>query len=69
MSQTTEFADRAPTTSGPDFLTVAEARARLRISKSLALRMIREGTIPSIKLGRRRLIRADALNALGQRAA
>ncbi|MEO3474329.1 excisionase family DNA-binding protein [Roseomonas sp. CAU 1739] len=69
MSQTIEIADAAPAVSGPEFLTVAEARARLRIGKSLALRLLAEGKIPSVKLGRRRLIPAHALHALAQQAA
>jgi len=66
MSQNST-ADAAP--AAPEFLTIAEARARLRIGRSLALRMLREGKIPSVKLGRRRLIPAHALHALAQRAA
>lgn len=69
MSPTSGIADAAPASSDPEFLTVTETRAKLRIGKSLFLRLLREGTIPSVKLGRRRLIPAHALRGIAQRAA
>lgn len=42
-------------------LTVEEAADRLGIGRSLAYRMIREGTIPSIRFGRRRLVPVSRL--------
>lgn len=40
----------------PTMLTVAETAELLRCSKSLVYRMLGTGELPSVKLGRRRLI-------------
>lgn len=42
--------------SAPTMLTVAEACARLRISKWTLYRLIRDGKLTSVKIGSRRLI-------------
>ena len=48
-------------------LNVEEARRWLGISRSLAYQMVREGTIPSIRLGRRILISKRALEDMLER--
>ena len=45
-------------------LTVAEAAACLGISRNTAYDAVRRGTVPSIRVGRRILIPAQALDAL-----
>lgn len=45
----------------------AEAARALGISRARLYQLIDDGTIPSIKLGRRRLIRAEALRDLLER--
>lgn len=42
----------------------AEAAAELGISRAKLYQLLDDGTIPSLKLGRRRLIRHEALVAL-----
>lgn len=48
-------------------LTVREAAQALRVSERHITKLIAERTIPSLKLGRRRLIRQEALRAYLQR--
>jgi excisionase family DNA binding protein len=50
-------------------LTVEEAAALLGISRTLAYELVRQGTIPSLRLGRRRLVPVHALNLMLQEAA
>jgi len=57
--------DRQPETTR--LLTVAEACARLRISKSALYDLIRSGRLATIRIGRRRLIPATALDVLIER--
>ena len=45
-------------------LTVAEAAACLGVSRNTAYEAMRKGTVPSIRLGRRILIPAQALESL-----
>lgn len=45
-------------------LSVADAAARLGICRSLCYRLVREGTIPSVQLGRRVLIPVTALEEM-----
>lgn len=42
-------------------LTVPEAQQRLRIGRSLLFRLLADRTIPSVRLGRRRLIPESAI--------
>ena len=42
----------------------AEAAAAIGISRARLYQLLDDGTIPSLKLGRRRLIRREALTAL-----
>lgn len=60
MSQSTGF---APEPSRVDRLTYspAEAAAVIGISRARMYQLMDDGTIPSLKLGRRRLIRREAL--------
>lgn len=55
-----------PSTHAPDRLAYspAEAAQALGISRARLYQLIEDGSIPSLKLGRRRLIRAEALVAL-----
>lgn len=53
----------AETAAGP-VLTVDEAAAYLRISRGLAFAAVRDGTLPSLRIGRRILIPRRALEAL-----
>jgi excisionase family DNA binding protein len=54
-----------PTASQPPLLlTVDDAAARLGISRSLAYALIRSGQLRSVKIGKLRRVRADALDEL-----
>ena len=44
-----------------ELLTVTEVAARLRISRPTVYKMINEGTLPRVELGRRRMIPAIAI--------
>ena len=55
-------ADPSPTL-GP-VLTVDEAAVYLRISRGLAFAAVRDGTLPSLRIGRRILIPRRALDVL-----
>ena len=60
----------AAETAGPGpVLTVNEAAVYLRISRSLAFTAVRDGTLPSVRIGRRILVPRRQLEALldGQR--
>lgn len=54
----------APASAAPELLDVSEAARRAGIGRSLMYGLIGRGTVRSVKLGRRRLIPADALDAL-----
>jgi excisionase family DNA binding protein len=45
-------------------LTVEEAALRLGISRTLAYELVRQGKIPSLRLGRRRLVPVRALDLM-----
>lgn len=45
-------------------ITVEEAAARLGISRTLAYELVRRGEIPSLRLGRRRLVPVHALDLM-----
>jgi excisionase family DNA binding protein len=47
----------------PDLLTVEEATARLRLSERTVRSLISSGELPSVKIKRRRLVPAEALEA------
>ncbi|MCU1593768.1 MAG: helix-turn-helix protein [Frankiales bacterium] len=47
-----------------EVLTVDEAAAYLRISRGLAFAAVRDGTLPSIRIGRRILVPLRHLEAL-----
>lgn len=44
-------------------LTIPEVAARLRLSKWSARDLVRRGVLPSIRIGRRIRVRAEALDA------
>jgi excisionase family DNA binding protein len=48
----------------PETLTVDEAAAKLRISRNHAYKLIADGTIPALRLGRRVLVSRVALDSL-----
>jgi excisionase family DNA binding protein len=50
-------------------LAVEEAAAQRGISRTLAYELVRHGEIPSLRLGRRRLVPEHALNLMLQAAA
>lgn len=52
------------TSRSPETLTVEEAAAVLGISRGLAYEGVREGTIPSLRIGRRLLVPRKALDRL-----
>ncbi len=52
-----------PAAPGP-VLTVEEAAAYLRISRGLAFAAVRDGSLPSVRIGRRILIPRRQLEAL-----
>jgi excisionase family DNA binding protein len=52
-----------PAALGP-VLTVEEAAAYLRISRGLAFAAVRDGSLPSVRIGRRILIPRRQLEAL-----
>lgn len=47
-----------PTEQVPTLLSVEEAAEMLRCSKTLLYTMLGDGRLPSVKVGRRRLVRA-----------
>ncbi len=51
-------AQTPPAEQVPQMLTVEEAAERLRCSKTLVYAMLGDGRLPSVKVGRRRLLRA-----------
>jgi excisionase family DNA binding protein len=54
----------APRTGEPDTLTIEETAKRLRIGLNSAYSGVKNGQIPSIRIGRRILIPRPALEAL-----
>ncbi len=50
-----------PNKALPDMLTPREGMPVSRLSRSTFYRLLRNGDIPSVKLGRRRLIRKEDL--------
>jgi excisionase family DNA binding protein len=50
--------------TGARFLTPEGVATRLGVSRYLVFKMLREGRIPSIKLGNKRLIPLDAIDRL-----
>lgn len=52
---------------GTTAFTVKDAAQKLKVSERLIAKLIAERTLPSFKLGRRRLIREAALEAYLQR--
>lgn len=59
-----EFTERVQSTLDRLAYSPAEAAAVLSISRARLYELLDDGTIPSCKLGRRRLIRHEALVAL-----
>lgn len=55
--------------SGPEFLTVAEAAAVLRVQKRTLYAAIRKGQIPAIRVGREYRIPRTFLTAIAEKAA
>lgn len=45
-----------------DMMTVEEARASARVCRATIYKLINNGHVVSIKIGRKRLIRADSLS-------
>lgn len=70
-----EITRTTPAEALPELLFVSEAAAWLGIKKTLAYEMVKNGTLPSVRLGpdtqRRRLIRVrrDALVAMAKAGA
>ncbi len=54
----------APAAERGPVLTVQEAAAYLRISRGLAFAAVRDGSLPSVRIGRRILIPRRQLEAL-----
>jgi len=54
----------ATAADGGPVLTVEEAAAYLRISRGLAFAAVRDGSLPSVRIGRRILIPRRQLDAL-----
>jgi excisionase family DNA binding protein len=54
----------APAAEHGPVLTVEEAAAYLRISRGLAFAAVRDGSLPSVRIGRRILIPRRQLEAL-----
>lgn len=53
-------------TDRPAYLTLAEAATELRVSRSTISRLVREGLLPSVQVGRLRRIRRRDIEAYGQ---
>lgn len=51
------------TIPGPEFQTVAEVAARMRISKMTVNRLIHAGTLEAVRVGRNFRVPAAAVNA------
>lgn len=57
------------TNKEPEILTMPEAAAYLQISPDYMLRLLRDGTIPGVKLGKAwRIVKADISPALRELA-
>ena len=54
----------SPSTQDRIVLTVEEAAKLLRISRGLAYEMVRQGALPTIRLGRRILVPRQALERM-----
>ncbi|HUY25675.1 MAG TPA: helix-turn-helix domain-containing protein [Candidatus Saccharimonadales bacterium] len=54
-------------TGVPELLTVPEAAAQLRVGLTTIRELIRRRDIPSVSIGRRCLVRADAITAYIER--
>lgn len=52
----------------PTYFTVEELASELRVSRDLVYDLIADGTIPSTKLGKRRIIPRRVLDALVDKA-
>jgi excisionase family DNA binding protein len=62
-----EAADPDRASELPDWLTAAETASYLRLGRSTVYALISEGTIPSVRLGRRVLVpRAGLLSRLAE---
>lgn len=53
----------------PLFITVEEAAKRLNLGRTHVFRLLKDGTIPSVKLGRSRRISVRALKAWAESVA
>lgn len=49
--------------SGVKFLTVAEVAAMMRVSKMTVYRMVHQGELPAVRVGRSFRVREDDVNA------
>ncbi len=56
-------AETRPPAASPMLLTVEETAAELRIARRRVFEMIRDGQLPSVKIGKSRRIRRDDLVA------
>lgn len=52
-----------PTAPAPTLLTVAETAELLRCGQTTVYQLIKDGRLASVKIGRRRLVRASAVAA------
>lgn len=52
---------RDVSSSGPRFLTAAEAAERMRVSKMTVYRLIRSGKLPAVQIGKAYRVREDDL--------
>lgn len=53
-----------PAREEPYALTIAEAAARLGVSRAYAYQLANDGTLPTVRLGRRILVPAEAIARL-----
>lgn len=56
--------DSYPPTRWPEAVSVAEASRLLSVGRTKLYELINDGTLPTVKLGRRRLVRTAAVRDL-----
>ncbi len=52
----------------PDLVTIAETTKALRVSRSTVDRLIREGALRTVAIGRRRLVKVESVRTLVESA-
>lgn len=64
MSRDKPLSTSMPAQAEPEAVPVPEAARRLGIKRSKLYKLFKDGTLPSFRLGKRRLVRVAAIRAL-----